>query len=491
MRVKAAKKILEFENRTLLARLKGATNSVNSLVKHARGSIASQQLRQHPTAPRSLVKSTLKQNIFVSASRAQPRPLSTYPHTASLGVEDILPHLLRNERHGSASAPDRTSSNISFADVSLVRDTIACRRTQILAELGAMPTDTVWFMLFPLEVRPGIRLSKSSTVGSTACIFSTVLGYFACKYDAACLIFLEDNFRAAQSLSTSGCFEVQSLRSDIACFPVTDPQPSGGPYTAAGNREQRSAKAPEASLHVPDPKLQLLERYGVMCGEHQRVPILEAVPYIMRGLLLRYHRQLPLAVWRLICLQFIQEMQRSADAMSPASAGCKVSQHERGEWPDECPWAHVQEVAGEIVKLCIRTFREAYNQSFACRGLQLQSRGEFEALMSHEQVVERLQEDSCSTAMNASMIISDATFTYRAFLGNHDDILARVMVRSHIFSPDIEYSVPQLLMNTTDTERTVLVVPMHCHITRNIVTSVTTLNTSNSPDRMHTGRFSA
>ena len=61
-------------------------------------------------------------------------------------------------------------------------------------------------------------------------------------------------------------------------------------------------------LHVPDPKLQLLERYGVMCGEHQRVPVLEAVPYVLRGLLLRYHKQLPLVVWRLICLQYIQEM---------------------------------------------------------------------------------------------------------------------------------------------------------------------------------------
>ena len=42
-----------------------------------------------------------------------------------------------------------------------------------------------------------------------------------------------------------------------------------------------------------------------------------------------------------------------------------------------------------------------------------------------------------------------------------------------------------MLIDITDTECTMHVVPMHCHITHNIVTSVTNLNTNNSPNRVH------
>ena len=51
---------------------------------------------------------------------------------------------------------------------------------------------------------------------------------------------------------------------------------------------------PEAPLHVPTPQLHLLQRYGLMCGENQRVTLLEAVRYVVRGMLLRYHKELPL-----------------------------------------------------------------------------------------------------------------------------------------------------------------------------------------------------
>ena len=242
-------------------------------------------------------------------------------------------------------------------------------------------------------------------------------------------------------MSTSGCFEVQSLCSDNTCFHIADPKSSGGASTAAGNRDQRGAKVPETPIHVPITQLQLLGRYGVMCGEHQRVPILEAVPYVLRGVLLRYHKQLPLALWRLMCVQNIQEMQRSAETLYPASAGSKVSQIEHGEWPDECPWAHVQEVAEEMIKLCIATFNEVYCQSFTYRGLRCES-GVPDALMSHEQVVERLQEISCTTGMCASMKLTDATVTYRNLTTGtgHTDRLARVMVRLNSLLPDIEYS---------------------------------------------------
>ena len=92
----------------------------------------------------------------------------------------------------------------------------------------------------------------------------------------------------------------------------------------------------------------------------------------------------------------------------------------------------MQDVAGVMVKLCINTFHEVYRQSFMYRGLQSGAGGVIQALMSHEQVVERLQEHSCSTVMSVSMMLSDATVTYRTLIGNDHDGLARVMVRSHI-----------------------------------------------------------
>ena len=59
--------------------------------------------------------------------------------------------------------------------------------------------------------------------------------------------------------------------------------------------------------------------------------------------------------------------------------------------------------------------------------------------MSHEQVVEhthtstiqRLQEEACSVAIMASVMLTDGAVTYRTFVGNDQDFLFRSpMVRS-------------------------------------------------------------
>ena len=117
--------------------------------------------------------------------------------------------------------------------------------------------------------------------------------------------------------------------------------------------------------------------------------------------------------------------------VSPESACCDISQLEHGEWPDECPWAHVQEVWGEMMTLLGFTVHEVYCQSFKQGGLQAESGGGLEALMSHEQVVERLQEEACSVAIMASVMLTDAAVTYRTLVGNDQDFLIRSpMVRS-------------------------------------------------------------
>ena len=428
LRTKAAKAKLALGNSKLLARLKEAAHTLDSMTKPHKG-------------PCAVVKSTPKQSIFCRKQAPMPPPpLSTYVHSASFSVEDILPLLLQKKRQSSASASDTGSSNMLFADVSLVRDAVASHRAQVLADLGVKATETAWYFVTPREVRSSLCLSQSSTLGSTACVMSSVLNWISCKYEAACLVFLEDNLRAAQSLSTSGWHTILDQRSEIDCSLSTDPKlPGGTKYcSAVSNSEQRGAKVLEEPLHVPTPQLQLLGRYGLMCGENQRVPILEAVPYLLRHLLLRYHKQLRIAVWQRICLQFMHEMHRAAVKLHPSSAGYGIAQHEHGawsdgEWPDECPWAHVQEVAGEMMKLCLVTIHEAYCQSFNEGGLLSDSSEFSESLLSLGQVVERLQEESCCMAIVSSVLLTDAPATYRMLVANDQDLLIRSpMVRSCI-----------------------------------------------------------
>ena len=438
LRSKAAKVRLALGNSTLLARLKEAAHTLDSMTK-LEGCIESQQLQRNHEGPCAVVKSSPRQGIFRGTSAPMyPRPLSAYRHSASFSVEDIMPHLLRTKRKSSASDPD-PSSNMSFLDVILLRDTIACRKAQVLAELGATPTDTVWFMLFPHEVRPGLCLSHSSTMGSTACVMSCVLNWFGCHYEAACLVFLGDNLREAQSLRTSGWHTTLEQRSETDCSLSTDPKLPGGSCSAVSKDEQRGAKVLEEPLHVPTPQLQLLGRYGLMCGENQRVPILEAVPYLLRHLLLRYHKQLRIAVWRRMCLLFIHRMHRAAVKMHSSSTSCDISQHEDGawadgEWPDECPWARVQEVAGEMMKLFACTFYEVYCQSFEHAMSQSDSGGVSAAVMSHQRVVERSQIICCSSATFTSMVLTDVSVAYRNMVGNDPDLLIRSpLVRSCVY----------------------------------------------------------
>ena len=438
LKTKVVKARLALEKSSLLTRIKEATRTLDSMTK-PQGCIRSQQLQLNHKGSCAVVKSTPKQSIFRRTwAPMYPRPLPTYSHTASFSAEDILPHFLRKEHQSSASGPD-ASCNMSIADVSLVRDAVACHKTQVLADLGAAPTDTVWFMLFPREARPGLWLSHSSTLGSTACVLSSALTWFSCEFEAACLRSMEDNLRAAQSLSTSGWHTTLEQRSEIDCPLSTDPKLPGGSCSAVQYSEQGVAKVPDAPLHVPTPQLQLLGRYGLMCGENQRVPILEAVPNVLCHLLLLYHQQLPTAEWQRICWQLMHQMHRAVANLHPSPAGYDIAQHEYGawsdgEWPDECPWAHLQEVAGEMIKLLACTVNDVYCQSFENAMLQSDAAGVSEAVMCHERVVQSAQQICCGKAIFTSMILTDAPATYRTVLGNNPDLLHRSpLVRSCMY----------------------------------------------------------
>ena len=321
------------------------------------------------------------------------------------------------EQHaGGATAPaDRTSRNISFADVSLMRVAIASHRLKIQSDLGAKPAEIAWFCQSLTEVRPGLCLSYSATLGSPECILSARLRWFTRKYQAACLIRLEEQSRPAESVSTSDQHSIQArgLRASIASSLSTDPTLSGSFLSAVGSSEQRGAQVPEAPLHVPTPQLHLLRRYGLMCGENQRVPIYEAVRHLLRGMLLRYYKQLPLAAWQRICLQFMHEVQKSGGKSSLAHPSCDVSLHETSEssdahWPEECPWERLQEVSGDMVKLMLFTVHEVYSQSLKDQCLQNESNRYSEAPMLHEGVVQRLHALSSSSAVAANMLLTDA-----------------------------------------------------------------------------------
>ena len=455
-RSKAAKKTLAFENSVLLTRLERANHSIDSILQQARRlqtersmpqkiwqqrsdpsarlQWTSQQPHQHLTAQVTVVKSAQKQTIFGSEpAQKLPRPLSTCAHTASFGYKDILPHLGKCEHHRTASAAHAASSKILFADVRLVTDAIDCHRTQVVAQQGVNLTKIAWYRLSSYQARPGLCISQSSTIGSTACLLSAILCWILVKYEAACLVVLEDKFRAAQSLSTSGWHDVQSTRADNACCLNTDPKLPWASHCADFGSEQRGTNVPDAPLSVSTPQLQLLRKYGLMCGEKQPVQILEAVRYVLRGLLLRYHKQLPLAVWRRICLQCMKELQRRTENFASAASSTDASHHEQGEWPEECPWACIQEVVGDMYKLIVFIFHDGYCQSFKQGGLQSESGGISEAVMSHEQVVGRLHEVSCSCATLISVWLSDAPGTIRNLAGSDvDQRILIPMVRSCI-----------------------------------------------------------
>lgn len=333
---------------------------------------------------------------------------------------------------------DPTSTNMSFVGASLVRDGIASHRMQLQADLGAQPTETAWYCLFPYKVLSGLRLSHSSTLRSAACVLSAVLGWFACKHEAACLMFAAGSMRAAQPRCASSRSEIQEVTTETGCSLSADTILSGDPHSAVRSSEQKGAKVPGAPLHVPTLQLQVLQRYSLMCGENQRVPISEALGYVLRGMLLRCRQQLPLAVWQRICLKSMHALQESAAKVGSASLSYGVSQHEKeAEKLDECPWGQVQEVLGEMMKLMLLTVHEVHSQSMQEQFQQSGGwpGGSSEALVSHEDIVERLYAVNCSIVMTASLLLSDAPAMYRNLEGTKFEICDVAMVRSCTSTP--------------------------------------------------------
>ena len=163
-----------------------------------------------------------------------------------------------------------SSSNISFADVSLVRDALECHQRLTLSEMSAVPAETAWYLLFPFEVRPGLRLSHSTSMGSPACHLSTSLAFWAVALECSFLKFLEDSLIATQPMQNARKHDVQVL--DQVLPSGRDP-PHAHPqkrrlsvWESDPGTQNRPPKVPDAAVHVPSPQLQLLLQYGIMCG---------------------------------------------------------------------------------------------------------------------------------------------------------------------------------------------------------------------------------
>ena len=349
-----------------------------------------------------------------------PRPLESYTHTASVGNEHILPHMPHSNQqsHPRTHKPDHSTSSISFADVSLVRDALECHRRHVLASMEALPEDTAWYLLYTYEVRPGLRLSHSTTMGSPACHLSAVLAFWAMVLDRTFLKVLEDRHLTVHPSRDPNGPEIQEL--GAVCRSVTQKAPCLG--AAGGGRS--APKPPETPLLVPTPQLQALQRYGVMCGENRRVQIIEAVRTVLRAVMLRYHQQLPMEEWGPVCMQSMHAMCKGvlgdwptlANVETVGSGAHSTLHAQDAGMLDECPWGELQSVAGESVKLMVATMQETYLQCNACDSGAIREGCPSPCAsqeMTHTSVVERAQALNIEGALSAHLLLTDAPAAHR------------------------------------------------------------------------------
>lgn len=332
MRAKAAKVRLSSVKSIHLTRLKMAAYALDNAVKASSNSAGADQVlspslgggpyQKHNSVPGE--SSLILTNIspVYSTTRAYPRPLDSFTRTASVSHEHVLPHLPHyKKKQQSTSLPDipeqfpaPPSSNISFADVTLVRDALECHQRLTLAGMCAIPAETAWFLLFPYEVRTGLRLSHSTTMASPSCHLSTSIAFWTVALESAFLKLLEDRLLTAQPARIPHSTDIQELRStsESGSFQSQQSCPTKGSDAGIG---QRPPKAPKIPLHVPTPQLPMLLQYGVMCGENRRAKIVDAVRTVMPEVMLRYRKQLPLEEWGAVCMQVMHLMQAQLECV--------------------------------------------------------------------------------------------------------------------------------------------------------------------------------
>ena len=259
--------------------------------------------------------------------------------------EDILPHLMlpqQKEQHSGQHTSCRHEYT-SFSDLSLVRDAVECHRRATEASMGALRAETAWLLLYTFEVRPGLRLSISSTMASPACHLSVPLKFWSTALECTFLKVLEDRHLTAQPVHPQG-IDLQELVFPRHGYPNSLPQVLnfGGALGAAGGRGQRLPKVPQGPLHVPTPNMKLLHRFGMMCGQNQRVRITEAVPFVLRSIMRRYFKHLPLDVWGAVCMQIMHAIHQGVEPLVGKVAklvSTSESQHAlHVDGVEECQW---------------------------------------------------------------------------------------------------------------------------------------------------------
>ena len=282
-----------------------------------------------------------------SPDRPSTRPLDSYSHRAAVSHEHILPHLphCKTKQSRSQCIPDipdtfpasRSHSSISFADVTLIREALECHKRLTLSGMAAMPSDTAWFLLFPFEVRPGLRLSHSTTLASPACHLSSSLVFWAVALESALLSSLEDHLMAASPAHHPHSTNIKELKQSSALNSGHSKppwRPTESSRDAGGVRAgfcQKPPRAPEAPINIPAAQMQMLRKYVLMCGISRRVPIAGGVRAVVRGIMLRYRKQLPKEQWGPVCMQAITGLQSQLHArMAPWMRGTKHGAAKQG-----------------------------------------------------------------------------------------------------------------------------------------------------------------
>lgn len=209
------------------------------------------------------------------------------------------------------------------------------------------PSETCWFIQFPYELEPGLCLSHSATLASTACTLSTTLVFWVTSIECAFLSHLEDH-----------CNGVQNITSSV---PTADLNSNSNSQSQAEELSTRALHAEENELSyllkVPtDPEQpppvapkphtggeelsRSLLRFCLTCGEGARRPVGTAVATTVPRVLSKYRKELPYSLWRRVCMQALHAMHRQLTCIDQRERDGHLHAHNAcsHEWSPHDDW---------------------------------------------------------------------------------------------------------------------------------------------------------
>lgn len=330
LRAEAAKQRLEIVSSELMTRLKMAAYALDNVVRAPSSSAGAHQGQhtQETVVQAGESSLVLKSAIPHRIKRGIPRRLETYARSATVSYEDILPHLPRGKgktrfRTTSSSiqdvadfteaqaAPDYTST-ISFVDISLVREALECHQRLTQSGMGTIPGEVCWYVALPYEVRPGLRLSHSSSMASPECHLSTSIAFWVVTLEATFLKVLEDRLiKEEDAANPQNNTKIQELHHTSSSDLMQEQDLGNARATPAHSGQgvqDTLPRVPQGPLKLHQPRLDVLKNHAVMCGENHRVNILHVVQTVMSGVAREYRKQLPLEEWGAVCMQVMHAM---------------------------------------------------------------------------------------------------------------------------------------------------------------------------------------